>query len=72
MLVYPTFLNSGVLLGPAFAAHSLAQALSSATSREEVFEAVLNATEVEKGVRPSVSFPLFHRAFPTHNYHQVW
>lgn len=72
--------NEGVLLEPAYAAHSLAQAIARATTRKEVYEAVLNATqsqtqniegEGQDGVRPSVSFPLFHRAFPTHNYKQV-
>jgi len=71
--------NEGVLLEPAYAAHSLAQAIAKATTRQEVYQAVVNATQVEaqqneegqEGVRPSLSFPLFHRAFPTHNYKQV-
>ena len=71
--------NEGVLLEPAYAAHSLAQAIAKATTREEVYEAIVNATQMDaqqneggqEGVRPSLSFPLFHRAFPTHNYKQV-
>jgi hypothetical protein len=63
--------NAEILLQPALAAHALAERVSAARSSEEVQEAVRNATMAEAGVRPSLSFPLFHRAFPTHNNHQV-
>lgn len=63
--------NERLLLRPAMAAHSLAQDLAYAKTPDEVFQAVLNATQEQNGVRPTLSFPLFHRAFPTHNYKQV-
>lgn len=63
--------NAEAVLHPALAAHSLAQALAAASTTEEVQQAVLNATRAGAGVRPTLAFPLFHRAFPTHNNHQV-
>ena len=63
--------NRDSLLRPALVAHSLAAGLVKAHSRGEVYEAVLNASKVQAGVRPNLAFPIFHRAFPTHNNEQV-
>lgn len=63
--------NAEILLQPALAAHDLAQRLAAAQTPEQLQETVRNATAVGAGLRPSLAFPLFHRAFPTHNNHQV-
>jgi hypothetical protein len=63
--------NGDILLRPALAAHSLAVSLAAARTEEDVYLAVRNASRSNAGVRPSLAFPLFHRAFPTHNNKQV-
>jgi hypothetical protein len=64
--------HDSYLQQPGTVARELAVALYSASSEVLLQAIIANATmTTQEGSRRSMSFPLFHRAFPTHRYGQV-
>ena len=63
--------NGEILLHPVLAAYDVAEKLAQSVNKQQVYDAIFNVTQQQQGARQALSFPLFHRAFPTHNYKQV-
>lgn len=61
------------LLQPVNAARSVATALFAAHNKTDVYHSIMNTTSAPASsfVRPTLFFPLYYRAFPTHTYEQV-
>ena len=62
------------LLKPVDAARSVASALFTAHNKSDVYHSIMNQTSASSAssfTRPTLFFPLYYRAFPTHSYDQV-
>lgn len=62
--------QENLLQHPNTITRNMANALMSASTTEQVYNAMVNMTGNE-GERPFLSVPIYHRAFPTHRYEQA-